>query len=532
MNPSSSKWFFDCLKNDDMVLGSPDIEAHNKEESRQSTKPVGPCVFVIFGITGDLTSRLLFPALYNLAHSRLLPAEFAVVGFSLSDLNESQLRDKLAMDLRQAIGAEADSEIVQWLVSRVRFVQSDFQSPSGWQQLDDLLARMDQDYHTGGNYLFYTATAPEFFLPLVRRLKEGGRLNEENGMWRRVIIEKPFGDGLESARALNRELLMAAREEQLYRIDHYLGKETVRNIMVFRFANGIFEPIWNRRYIDHIQITVAESLGVERRGSYYDHTGALRDMVPNHLVQLLALTAMEPTSSFSATAFRNEQVKVLESVPPICGDDLSSCVVRGQYSQGMEKQWALAAYRSETLVNPSSETETYIALKLAIDNWRWAGVPFYLRTGKRMHRRCTKVVIQFCNPPLAMFRSNQASLPQPDRLVITIQPAESISFEFEAKVPGPAIETRQVKMHFDYRDFFGIEHQTGYETLLYDAMAGDSSLFKRADMIEAGWAIVQPILDAWSAGRGGELYKYPAGTNGPPAADQLLAPDGRHWGEI
>lgn len=275
---------------------------------------MGPCVIVIFGITGDLTSRLLFPALYNLASSKLLPEEFAVAGFASSDLNEAQLRDKLAMDLRRAIRPEANPRIVELLVSRVRFVQSDFQSPSGWQQLDDVLARLDRDFHTAGNC---TATAPDFFLPIVKRLAREG-LSEEGGRRRRVIIEKPFGHDLESARTLNRELLTAVREEQLYRIDHYLGKETMRNIMVFRFANGIFEPIWNRRYIDHVQITVAESLGVEQRGTYDDHTGALRDMIPNHLVQLLALTGMEPTSSFSSTAFRNEQVKVLESVPPIC----------------------------------------------------------------------------------------------------------------------------------------------------------------------------------------------------------------------
>jgi len=508
------------------------LEVSNGAEPQHGTRPVGPCVIIIFGITGDLTSRLLFPALYNLASSKLLPEEFAVAGFASSDLNEAQLRDKLAMGLRRAIGPEANPRIVEWLVSRVRFVQSDFQSPSGWQQLNDGLARLDRDFHTAGNYLFYTATAPDFFLPIVTRLAREGLLSEEGGRWRRVIIEKPFGHDLESARTLNRELLTAAREEQLYRIDHYFGKETVRNIMVFRFANGIFEPIWNRRYIDHVQMTVAESLGVEQRGTYYDHTGALRDMIPNHLVQLLALTAMEPTSSSSATSFRNEQVKVLESVPPICQEDSSACVVRGQYSEGTDGHVALPAYRSERLVNSSSITETHVALKIAVDNWRWAGVPFYLRTSKRMRKRCTEVVIQFRNPPLTLFRSNGAALPQPNRLVITIQPAEGISLEFEAKVPGPAIETRHVDMHFDYRDYFGFENSTGYETLLYDAMVGDSSLDKRADMIEAGWAIVQAILDAWAAGRGGELYKYSAGTNGPAAAEQLLARDDRHWREI
>ena len=505
------------------------LEVPQREQSHTSAKHVGPCVLVIFGITGDLTSRLLFPALYNLARHKLLPEQFAVAGFALANLNEAQLRDRLAGDLRAAIGPDADAHIIQWLVSRVRFIQSDFQSPDGWQQLREVLSQLDRDYKTSGNYLFYLATLPQFFLPLARRLTEEKLSVEESGHWRRVIIEKPFGHDLESARSLNRELLRAVGEEQIYRIDHYLGKETVRNIMVFRFANGIFEPIWNRRYIDHVQITVAESLGVEQRGKYYDHAGALRDMVPNHIVQVLALIAMEPTSSFSATAFRNEQVKVLESVPGICPEDCPSCVVRAQYGAGAN---GLRAYRCEPMVDPASETETYVALKLAVDNWRWAGVPFYLRTGKRLSKRCTEIVIQFRNPPLSLFRSESVSLPQPNRLIISIQPAEGIALEFESKVPGPVLETRPVNMRFNYRDYFGLENRTGYETLLYDAMIGDSSLFKRADMIERGWAIVQPVLDAWASNRGGVLHKYTAGTDGPAAAAEMLEHEGRHWRDI
>jgi glucose-6-phosphate 1-dehydrogenase len=505
------------------------LEVSNREESWHELKPAGPCVLVIFGITGDLAARLLLPALYNLARNKLLPDNFAIAGFALPDTNEQQLRDKLVTDLREAIGPEADNETIQRLVSSLRFVGSDFDSPAGWQQLHQALAEQDRTCQTLGNYLFYLATAPELFLPVVQRLAQEKLLDEDGGgRWRRVIIEKPFGHDLESARELNRQLLAVVREEQIYRIDHYLGKETVQNIMVFRFANGIFEPIWNRRYVDHVQITVAESLGVERRGRYYDHTGAMRDMIPNHLVQVLALIAMEPTSSFSATAFRNEQVKVLDSVPPVSPDDCAACVVRGQYTAGTEDGKPVPGYRSEPYVDPQSQTGTFIGLKIAVDNWRWAGVPFYLRTGKRMSKRSTQVVVQFRKPPLTVFRSG-SSMPQPNRLVIGIQPQEYISIEFEAKVPGPRLETCPVGMHFDYRDRFHIEKQTGYETLLYDAMIGDSSLFKRADMIEGGWAIVQPILDAWAAGHGGELFEYAAGTDGPAAANQMLERDGRHW---
>jgi glucose-6-phosphate 1-dehydrogenase len=486
-------------------------------------------VLVIFGITGDLTARLLFPALYNLVHDGFVPDQIAVAGFALGDVTEQQLRDELAQGLRRQFGQQADNDLIERLVSRVRFVPSDFESPAGWQQLHQVLAQLDRDYKTGGNYLFYLATAPEFFLPVVERLAREGLFQAGNGQWRRVIIEKPFGHDLESARELSRDLLKVVRQDQIYLIDHYLGKETVQNIMVFRFANGIFEPIWNRRYVDHVQITVAESIGVEHRGRYYDHTGALRDMIPNHLAQLLALTAMEPPSSFSATALQNEQMKVLESVPPIDPEECEWCAVRGQYASGTIDGHAVAAYREEEYVSPQSKTETYVALKFMVDTWRWAGVPFYLRTGKRMSKRYTEIAIRFRNPPLTLFRRSGATLPQPNHLVIAVQPQENISLEFEGKVPGPVLETRKVNMRFDYRDYFGVANRTGYETLLYDAMIGDASLFKRADMIEAGWAMVQPILDAWAENRGGELNLYPAGSEGPEAAEKLLHHDRRSW---
>jgi glucose-6-phosphate 1-dehydrogenase len=501
-----------------------------KNEAQWSEpKPAGPCILVIFGITGDLTARLLFPALYNLAHDKFVPDQIAVAGFALGEVSEQQLRDNLAEGLRKQFGQEADNDLIERLTSRVRFIPSDFDSATGWQQLHQVLADLDRDYKTGGNYLFYLATAPQFFLPVVKRLAQEGLFNAAKDQWRRVIIEKPFGHDLESARELSWEILKLVRQDQVYLIDHYLGKETVQNILVFRFANGIFEPIWNRRYVDHVQITVAESLGVEHRGHYYDQTGALRDMIPNHLSQLLALTAMEPPASFSATALQNEQVKVLESVPPIDPEDCQWCVVRGQYTAGTIDNQPVPGYRQEPFVNPQSKTETYVALKFMVDTWRWAGVPFYLRTGKRMRERYTEIAIRFRNPPLSLFRRSGATLPQPNNLIIAIQPQENISLEFEGKVPGPILETRRVNMHFDYRDYFGVANRTGYETLLYDAMIGDASLFKRADMIEAGWAIVQPILDAWAGDRGGELHEYPSGSDGPEAADQLLLHDRRSW---
>ena len=501
-------------------------------EPAERTRPAGPCVLVIFGITGDLTKRLLFPALYNLAQQKLLPEQFGVAGFAMGDFDENSLREHLAHEVTAEIGPDADGQVVEWLVSRVRFVNSAFDSEEGWQQLNQVLHEFDEQYKTTGNYLFYMATAPQFFLDVAKRLGGHGLLNTEGGHWRRAIFEKPFGNDLPSARALNRELLSVAREDQIYRIDHYLGKETVQNIMVFRFANGIFEPIWNRRYVDHVQITVAETVGVERRGGYYDHTGALRDMVPNHVIQLIALTAMEPPSSFSANAIQSEQVKVLESVPPLSRGDVISTTVRGQYAGGTMDGKRVPAYRDEPMVSPDSNTETYVAMKLTVDNWRWAGVPIYVRTGKRLAKRKSEIVIQFRKAPLALFRKSAATLPTANRLTMRIQPQESISLQFEAKVPGPVVETRPVDMLFSYEDYFGRANRTGYETLLYDAMVGDASLFKRADMIEVGWAIIQPVLDQWSQGKDRNWHLYEAGSEGPAEADQLIERDGRHWRPI
>ncbi|MFB3778541.1 MAG: glucose-6-phosphate dehydrogenase [Bryobacteraceae bacterium] len=476
----------------------------------------GPCAMVIFGASGDLAARLLFPALANLARDGLLPEEFAVVGFARQSSSDGQFRERF----RAAIATVTDDSIAEWFASRLGYVQADFSEQSGYVRLAARLSEVDRIHGTGRNCLFYLATAPEFFLEIVQRLARAGLLDESGGRWRRLVIEKPFGHDLSSARQLNQELTRVAQESQIYRIDHYLGKETVQNILALRFANGIFEPIWNRRYVEHVQITVAETVGVEKRGGYYDHTGALRDMVPNHLLQLLTLTAMEPPSSFSAAALHNEQLKVLESIPPL-GEQDCGLAVRAQY-QG---------YREEPRVAPDSATETYTALKLAIDNWRWAGVPFYLRTGKRLATRKTEVVIQFRKAPLTLFQNAAVTLPSANRMFISIQPEESISLEFDAKVPGPSVAVRPVRMRFCYRDYFGVQSRTGYETLLYDAMAGDASLFKRGDVIEAGWAVVEPVLKTWQHPLA-PLGFYAPGSEGPAEADELLRRDGYEWAPL
>ncbi|MCC7174574.1 MAG: glucose-6-phosphate dehydrogenase [Bryobacterales bacterium] len=493
------------------------------------SQPAGPCVLVIFGVLGDLAKRLLFPALWNLARERLLPEQFAVVGFGRGDLSQQQFREQIRANLQDADGRRAGGAAeAEWLLSRLSFVQSDFTDADGYQRLAAALREVDQNRATGGNYLFYLATAPEFFLEVTERLGRADLLRQTEGRSRRVVVEKPFGRDLASARQLNRDLLRVAAEEQIYRIDHYLGKETVLNILVLRFANGIFEPVWNRRYIDHVQITVAETLGVEARGGYYDHTGALRDMVPSHLMQVLALTAMEPPSSFSADAVRNEQVKVLHAIPPLGARECGICAVRAQYTGGEVEGVRLRGYREEERVAPGSETETYAAMKLAVDNWRWAGVPFYLRTGKRLAARNTEVVIQFRHAPLTLFRAASVELPSANRLRVRIQPEESISLLFAAKAPGPRVTVRPVEMRFCYRDYFGQAGQTGYETLLYDAMNGDASLFKRGDMIEAGWSVVTPVLEAWESPLS-PLCFYPAGSEGPEASNELLKRDGYQW---
>ncbi|HEX7181941.1 MAG TPA: glucose-6-phosphate dehydrogenase [Thermoanaerobaculia bacterium] len=491
--------------------------------------PAPPCALVIFGATGDLTKRKLFPALYNLAAGGLLPQDFAVVGVSRVEVPEDSFRHKMGENLREFATGPVDGDKDGWLLERTYYVAGELGVPETYNRLREILARVDEERGTSGNYLFYLAVPPSLFCDIVQRLGEAGLMREEEGHWRRVVIEKPFGHDLESARSLNRQIRDVLAERQIYRIDHYLGKETVQNIMAFRFANGIFEPIWDRRYIDHVQITVAETVGVEQRGGYYEQAGALRDMVQNHMFQLLAFTAMEPPISFAADIVRDERVKVLYAVRPLSPEDVLHEAVRGQYGPGTIDGKPVPGYREEKDVAPTSPVETFVALKLHIDNWRWADVPFYLRTGKRLPSRVTEIAIQFKRAPFQLFRDTPVEHLSSNQLVLHIQPDEGISLQFQAKVPGPEVQLGKVKMHFEYADYFGTTPNTGYETLLYDSMTGDSTLFHRSDMVEAGWCVVTPILDVWQALTPRNFPNYTADTWGPKEADELIRKDGRKW---
>jgi len=502
------------------------------EEQEAVARIADSCVLVIFGAAGDLTSRKLIPALYNLGKSGHLPKDFAVVGFAVDDLTQEQFCDKVRKDIEQFAPEPIDHALCDWLMSRIYYLRGDFRDAAKYDELKTLLGQLDDRYHTPGNYLYYLATAPQFFAEIVQKLGEKALACEEPGKWRRVVIEKPFGNDLESARKLNKDIAQVMTEKQIYRIDHYLGKETVQNILVFRFSNGIFEPVWNRRYIDHVQITVAEELGVERRGGYYDHAGALRDMVPNHILQLVSLTAMEPPISFGADAVRDEQAKVLHAIQPSTPEEVLTRAVRGQYSEGMEDGKTVAGYRQEPFVAAESSTETFVALKLMIDNWRWADVPFYIRTGKRLPKRVTEIAIQFRRAPFVLFRDTPVEKLSHNSLVMHIQPDEGISLRFGAKVPGPTVKVGPVNMDFKYVDYFGSEPSTGYERLLYDGMIGDATLFQRADMVEAGWSIVSPVLDVWKALPARNFPNYKSGTWGPREADDLMKRDGRRWRDI
>ena len=490
-------------------------------------KVAGPCVFVLFGAAGDLAKRKLIPALFNLVKAKLLPDSFAVMGVSVDDLDADGFGKQVSEFL-----PTNDPIALEWLHSRLSYERGDFADPNLFIRLRDRLAAVDAASHTEGNYLFYMATAPKFFAPIVQQLGRAGLSMQENGHWRRVVIEKPFGTDLESAKALNRDIKSVLQENQIYRIDHYLGKETVQNIMVFRFDNAIFEPIWNRRYIDHVQITNAETVGVERRGAYFDNAGTLRDMVPNHVMQLLSLTAMESPVSFSPDAVRNEQAKVLHSLQPLNSEDVLQYSVRGQYGDGMIESQRVPRYRSEPGVNPESRTETFVALKLNIDNWRWAGVPFYLRTGKRLAQRHTEIAIQFKRMPFELFRNAPFHKGHTNTLVIQIQPVEGISLSFGAKIPGPVLRVGSVDMSFEYSKYFGADAYTGYEVLLYDCMIGDATLFQRADMVEAGWTVIDPVLDVWKALPPRKFPNYASGTWGPAESDHLLEADNRQWRKI
>jgi glucose-6-phosphate 1-dehydrogenase len=487
------------------------------------------CAFVIFGVTGDLTHRLVIPSLYNLAASDLLPDRFCVVGVARKGMSDDDLRDSLMKGLRQFATRPVDDVVAKRLLECVTCIEADPKTPTSFDDLKARLERLETARATGGNRLFYLATPPGAFAPIARQLGRVGLLQEQHGAWRRLVVEKPFGTDLATAGALNEELLKLLDEHQIYRIDHYLGKETVQNILVLRFANGMFEPIWNRDHIDHIQITVDEKLGVGHRGSFYDSTGALRDMVPNHLFQLLSLVAMEPPARFDAHAVRSEKAEVLAAIQTQSEADALRNSVRGQYLAGKIGDNEIEDYRKTEDVRADSTTETYVALKLAIDNWRWAGVPFYLRTGKALGNKRTEVAIKFKEAPFKMFACTPVDRLSQNYLVIGVEPTEGITLQFNTKVPGPAITIDGVEMKFRYKDYFKAEPATGYETLIYDCMIGDNILFQRADSVEAGWQAVQPFLGAWKKAGARGLEYYKAGSEGPVGAAELLKRDGRSW---
>jgi glucose-6-phosphate 1-dehydrogenase len=493
--------------------------------------PADPCTVVIFGAAGDLTSRLVVPALYNMRRTGLLSDNFSVIGFNHGKMADNAWKKSLRTSLERYVsnaGSKLDEEAWGWLSGQMTYHAGDFDDLSAFQSLATKLKDAERRRGTKGNVLFYLATPERFFGDVIEKLSEAGLVDDgghDGRFWRRVIIEKPFGHDLASAHALNERILKVLREDQIYRIDHFLGKETVQNIMAFRFANGLFEPIWNRDRIDHVQITVAETVGVERRGSFYEQTGALRDMVPNHLFQLLAMVAMEPPTSFDAEAVRTRKAETIEAIRPISPED----AVRGQYGPGAVNNELATSYRDEPNVAPDSVTETFVALKLSIDTWRWSGVPFYLRTGKHMGRRTTEIAIRFKSAPFAPFRGTGMDAFGPDWLVLQIQPDEGISLQFDVKRPGPRVELAPVRMDFKYADWFRAEPNVGYETLLYDCMTGDATLFQRADMVEACWRAVQPILDDWAQRTPADFPNYASGSAGPASADTLLALGGRSW---
>jgi glucose-6-phosphate 1-dehydrogenase len=488
----------------------------------------GPTTLVIFGASGDLTKRKLLPAVYHLARNHRLPARFAVVGVARSPMDDEAFRTAFRDSLEQFAGVTGDDELARSLASRLFYVSGETDDPALYERIKARLAELGGD----AGLLFYLAIPPTVYGTVVSRLGEAGLSSAEPPAWRRVIIEKPFGTDLASARELNALVHEHFDESQVFRIDHYLGKETVQNLMVFRFGNGMFEPIWNRRYIDHVQITAAETVGVERRAAYYEGAGALRDMVQNHLMQLLALVAMEPPTAFTAESVRDRKMDVLASAQPLI-DPASRAgeptVVRGQYAAGWVAGGEVPAYREEPDVAPASATETFIAARILIDSWRWAGVPFYLRTGKRLPKRTTEIAIQFRRPPLQIFRRASASSVAPNLLIVNVQPDEGISVRFEAKLPNTRMQLGPVMMNFRYGTAFGGTVPEAYETLLLDAMLGDPTLFARHDFVEASWALITPVHEAWRAEGPSGLCLYEAGDWGPQEAGALVTGTARRW---
>jgi glucose-6-phosphate 1-dehydrogenase len=502
------------------------------EEEKRSSSIYGttaePCSVILFGASGDLAKRKVIPAMYDLAQHNSLGERYAIIGFARTPMTDETFRTTIG-EAAKTISEVGPIDPAKWndFSSNLYYSAGEYGDLNSYAQLAKRLAEIDAEKKLGGNRLFYLSTPPEVYPDIVQQLGRAGLARPTNpNSWVRIIIEKPFGRDLASARELNKIVLNVFEEKQVYRIDHYLGKDTVQNLLVLRFGNGIFEPLWNRNYVDHVQITAAETLGVERRGGFYETAGALRDMIQSHVLQLTSLTAVEPPASFDATAVRNEKLKVLQSIRPYDLEMVAQSVVRGQYAPGVVNGKKLAGYRDEPGVNPNSRTETFVAMKVLIDNWRWAGVPFYLRTGKRLAKRTTEIMIQFRCAPHIVFRKREV---EPNRLVLNIQPDEGISVSFGAKRPGTEMSIGNVTMNFSYREAFGGASRSAYATLLNDCLRGDATLFDRGDSVEAAWSLVDPILDVWSAAKTATVPMYPAGTWGPKESDQLLERDDRQW---
>ncbi len=511
------------------------------EAPRGTSQAAPPNTVVIFGASGDLTKRLLMPAFYNLACDGLLPKQFAIIGTALTDWDTEKFRAQMTSDIKQfSTRQKFDEAVWKDLVSKFYYTPGSFNDAAAYEKLAKLVAEVESKHQiTTGNLLFYMAVPPAVFGLISDQLSKAGFKKREKG-WQRIIVEKPFGTDLPSAIALNRELLAHWSEDQIYRIDHYLGKETVQNLLAFRFSNGMFEPLWNQKYIDHIQFTVSESVGVEGRGGYYDKVGVLRDMIQNHMFQMLAYLTMEPPTSFKPDAIRNEKSKVLDAVRVMSMDDVRKNTVRGQYGAGKKPDGTpVPAYRNDPSpdpnwrVDPNSRTETFAAMRLYIDNWRWDGVPIYLRSGKALWKRGTEIVVQFKRAPEVIFRDTPAAgHVDANMLLFHIQPDQGIEIRFQAKTPGPLMQLQKVNMRFDYKEAFEASRGTGYEVLLYNCMIGDATLFSRTDLVEIAWRIAQPLLDTWKADEPRDFPNYPAGSWGPRAAYDLIESDGRHWLEI
>ena len=491
-----------------------------------------PCGMVIFGASGDLTARKLVPALYNLARQHMLPAGFSVIGCSKTKFTHQQFRDKMRKAVREDLNlSDPNDPVLDSFTGNIYYISDDFGDAAAYGQLSEFLSQLDRDHGTSGNRLFYLATPPSFFPVIVNHLGAAGlaRPKDPEKNWSRIVLEKPFGRDLKSARDLNRVVTGVFGEQNVYRIDHYLGKETVQNLLVFRLANGIFEPVWNRRYIDHVQITVAEELGVENRASYFEEAGLFRDMIQSHVLQVLSLVTMEAPARFEARALRDEKAKVMRSFRPITLEEVDKYAVRAQYSAGFVSGKSVPAYRAEPNVKSDSTTETYAALKIYIDNWRWADVPFYIRSGKRLAKRVSEISIQFRRVPHLLFGGAATDAIQPNLLSLQIQPDEGISLKFSAKLPGTTMQIRPVKMQFQYGESFGGVSPSAYETLLHDCMMGDNSLFTRNDAVEISWEFVDPILERWKQDGAKGLAFYEAGSWGPAEADTFIESDKRRW---